>query len=233
LNESNNLRVTIMKNSRLLAAFYAVILLLITTTTNAALIVPPGLAPGETYQLVFVTSGITTATSADISYYNTFVQSAANAAGIGSGIGVNWSVIASTAAIDANTNAVVSGKVFNMNGVLVASSNSDFWDGTHAIGIRLDEYSIDRNFNVWTGSNTDGTRANGNALGNTTANWGESTFSNSGWTARGATATDTHNFSLYALSEPLTAPVPVPAAVWFFSSGLLGLVGIARRKKAA
>lgn len=29
------------------------------------------------------------------------------------------------------------------------------------------------------------------------------------------------------------APVPVPAAVWLFGSGLLGLVGIARRKKAA
>jgi len=29
------------------------------------------------------------------------------------------------------------------------------------------------------------------------------------------------------------APVPVPAAMWLFGSGLLGLVGIARRKKAA
>lgn len=29
------------------------------------------------------------------------------------------------------------------------------------------------------------------------------------------------------------APVPVPAAVWLFGSGLLGLVGVARRKKAA
>ncbi len=29
------------------------------------------------------------------------------------------------------------------------------------------------------------------------------------------------------------APVPVPAAAWLFGSGLLGLVGVARRKKAA
>ena len=29
------------------------------------------------------------------------------------------------------------------------------------------------------------------------------------------------------------AAVPVPAAVWLFGSGLLGLVGIARRKKKA
>jgi hypothetical protein len=28
-------------------------------------------------------------------------------------------------------------------------------------------------------------------------------------------------------------PIPVPAAVWLFGSGLLGLVGISRRKKSA
>ena len=33
------------------------------------------------------------------------------------------------------------------------------------------------------------------------------------------------------ICEPLAPPVPVPAAVWLFGSGLLGLVGVARRKK--
>lgn len=31
----------------------------------------------------------------------------------------------------------------------------------------------------------------------------------------------------------ITAPIPVPAAVWLFGSGLLGLVGVARRKNKA
>ena len=34
-------------------------------------------------------------------------------------------------------------------------------------------------------------------------------------------------------AEAVFSPVPIPAAVWLFGSGLLGLVGMARRKKAA
>ena len=36
----------------------------------------------------------------------------------------------------------------------------------------------------------------------------------------------------YGIEISQIAAVPVPAAVWLFGSGLLGLIGIARRKKA-
>ena len=41
------------------------------------------------------------------------------------------------------------------------------------------------------------------------------------------------NFNLAGADLPMPSEVPVPAAVWLLGSGLLGLVGVARRRKAA
>ncbi|OIP44226.1 MAG: hypothetical protein COX17_02290 [Deltaproteobacteria bacterium CG23_combo_of_CG06-09_8_20_14_all_60_8] len=198
------------------------------TSPHAALIVPPGLAPGATYQLAFVTSGTTTATSSEIGDYNSFVQNAANAAGMGS---VVWYVIGSTVSVDANSNALVSAPVYNMNSELVATGFSDFWDGSHTLGVGIDfnENNTARNFNVWTGSNTNGTNAGIYALGNAKAIWAESTLSSGAWIYHGTQDT-TVSYSLYALSGPLSTPVPLPPAIWLCGSGLLGLIGVTWRE---
>ena len=47
------------------------------------------------------------------------------------------------------------------------------------------------------------------------------------------TVTDDYGNTATALTTAEISAVPVPAAVWLFGSGLIGLVGIARRKKAA
>jgi hypothetical protein len=48
-------------------------------------------------------------------------------------------------------------------------------------------------------------------------------------------ATNTHNANLDVMSMHLesiaSSPVPIPAAAWLFGSGLLGLIGLARRKR--
>jgi len=48
----------------------------------------------------------------------------------------------------------------------------------------------------------------------------------------GGTAYDLHLEGTYTGDLPI-ASIPVPAAVWLFGSGMLGLVGVARRRKAA
>ena len=37
----------------------------------------------------------------------------------------------------------------------------------------------------------------------------------------------------WAVHAGNVSPIPIPAAVWLFSSGIIGLIGISRRKKAA
>jgi len=54
-------------------------------------------------------------------------------------------------------------------------------------------------------------------------------FSTSGTPAVGHALTSVQLFS----GNVVNSPVPVRSAVWLFGSGLLGLAGIARRKKAA
>lgn len=78
---------------------------------EAQLPVPPGLQPGDRYHLAFNSSTFTPARSSDVGFYNTFVQNAADAAGLGSGQGVRWKAIASTATVHARNNAVVGANV--------------------------------------------------------------------------------------------------------------------------
>ncbi len=55
-----------------------------------------------------------------------------------------------------------------------------------------------------------------------------------GWAEDGDTLSQLGNFSLTTNGQLTYTPVsavPVPAALWLFGSGLVGLVGIARRKK--
>jgi len=61
------------------------------------------------------------------------------------------------------------------------------------------------------------------------------TFDFGGAGSAGGQGTDFVTFDrwAWAVHDGNVSAVPVPAAVWLFGSGLLGLVGMARRKKAA
>lgn len=231
LARGSNLRRGARGWASLAAAGACTFFLVAATGARAALITPAGLSPGDQYQLVFITSVTTAATSSDIADYEAFVQATAAAAGMGS---VAWHVVGSTLTVDAASNAVVSAPVYNLGGELVATGFADFWDGTHAAGIDFDENNAGRNFNVWTGTLASGASGGaGVALGEATPLWGESTLISISWTQRG-TNVNTVAYSLYALSEPLTV-APEPGAHWLLAGALTAVAvrGLYRRRGSA
>lgn len=158
----------------------------ISFNTYAELIVPDGFNPGDSYQVIFVTSK-TAGNVPDISYYDNFVKSAADLAGIGSTIGVTWKAVVSTQTVNAKDHIAASSPtlavpIFNQAGELVAQSLADLWDGQLDNPIRYDEFSkpiIEATSYVWTGTRIDGTTAS--PLGTDSPTYGDQDSTESSW----------------------------------------------------
>jgi hypothetical protein len=71
------------------------------------------------------------------------------------------------------------------------------------------------------------------AAGTSGAVWHSNSFAGYAYLLR-ADGTRTLDFIApsHSIYVETTSAVPVPAAVWLFGSGLMGLAGLARRKKA-
>jgi hypothetical protein len=132
--------------------------------------IPAGFVQGDTFQLVFVTSNTTTATSTNMSDYNSFVNIDANTA-LGSlvaGLGINWSCLCSTGAVNVLSNIVnTSPGTLNFEGIYDLAAN-EIADGTETSGSGLYSGSILNPIDlaesgtvisqfVWTGTDDDGT----------------------------------------------------------------------------
>jgi hypothetical protein len=185
--------------------------------------VPPGLQPGDSYHLAFLTAGVHDAISPDIAEYNGFVQKQAdlNPSLTGADVGVTWYALASTDAFDARDNALISAPVYRLDGLKVADGYADMWDGDLQVAIAVDQYGYDKPPMgvpdlLWTGSNSDGTAftyplGSGGSIG-----VGEVTSAQ--YWMHCCTGAEQTLHELYALSEKLTVPVPEP------SSGTIGLL---------
>lgn len=216
------------------------LLLLAATTSSAlaALYVPPGLNPGDTYQLVFVTTGTINATSQSgaLSNYHDHAQAQAalNPSMTGTDDGVTYKAIVAVWGppffggphIDPVAQAGVEGPLYLVDGSGLVATNgnaagSDLWDGTISVPINVTQFGVTLNTNVWTGAQASGAASFSQALGdgNGSSIYGLSSSTDSGWVTAGSTV-QSSQFSLYAVSSVITV-VPEPSSV------LLSLVGIA------
>jgi hypothetical protein len=149
------------------------------------------------------------AVSPNPAVYTSFVQGAANAAGLG---GVTWNYLGSTAAQAAN-GIFINGGVYRLDGQPIAPGGLfDLWDGVLQNPININELGNVQNGSVFTGSLPDGNRANGQTLGSATVMTGQSNSVGTAWMATvGAPAGSP--LPLYAISQPLIVGATQQTAV--------------------
>ena len=212
--------------------------------TPLSLATPAGLNPGDQFRFLFLTSGQRNATSANISDYNTFVNSQALGATYQGSV-VNWMAVGSTATVDARDN--VGGldtmvPVYLPNGTKIAgdlttsTGLNGLWSGslftTPTIGI--DGNSVTTNF-AYTGSQPDGTAftsPNSRQLGSSpVTQYGDPNQIGSGWFFSLTATPNTSLANFYGVSSELTVPNAVPeidpaglGSVLALVTGTLGLL---------
>ena len=217
-----------MKTGNLIAILVAVVLGPVCGRAFGAMYVPPGLNPGDAYQLVFVSSTAILPASGNIADYDAHVQAAADAAGIGTSEGVTWHAIGSTATVDAIDHVGATAPVYRLDGDFVV-------DGVHMWAkaldgpIMTDEYGQMSSLTyVWTG-----TSALGRAwypLGGSPKVCAGHVASNWVWCEIDELSpADYGPLPIYGLSEELTVPIPEPATVSLLGLGAVGLIVRRRR----
>ncbi|PKH00896.1 hypothetical protein [Paraglaciecola sp. MB-3u-78] len=225
---------------------YAVMLsvgaLSISGTASATLIDSiAALNDGDQYRVLFVTSTTRDATSKDINVYNSFVYDAAQAGTVTGGLGLTWTALASTDAVDAiantgmlnNTDAVT---LFNTIGDIIAMSGHEIWGGSLDAPIAHDENGVANNTLVFTGTTSHGRIDIFNSLGGKykISNIGYSPSITNDWIGW-ARAYQTLTLNYYGVSDQAThvaVQVPSPSTVILLSLGLAGLSYSRYRKQS-
>lgn len=210
---------------------------------------PQGLNPGDSFRLIFLTGTWMSATSADVSGYDAFVTTSANAItgstnNVGATIsiinaenllailnvsGVSWKAIVSTATVHAADHiGTFPEPVFRLNGGLVATSSADLWDGVLLRSVLNDEYGHDHSYHVWTGTGANGL-ASANPLGSATPTYGGADSTDASWIAL-QTGAAAGQRSLYGLSSAIVYdPAPEPGTWLLLASAALA---VRRRRRA-
>ena len=215
-------------NSRISLLTAVLSVLIVSSAQAAPIVVPPSLNLGDQYRLAFVTSEPITAESPDIVEYNDFVQEAADAVPELAALGTTWNAIGSTEDVAARDNTSTNPStdagvpIYLLDGNLLASGNSDLWDGSIATALNVTQEgeTLPEDGMVWTGTLPDGTSA-ARPLGDETATvLGLTDSTTADWIAAGATRSFLE-LSIYAVSNVLV--VPEPSSVFLLGLGFVVL----------
>lgn len=182
---------------------------------GTAIPIPTGLAAGDTFQMVFVTSESYAATSTSIGDYNADVTASANeAASLVNGLGITWSVLGSTASTNVLQNIVNTSPgtpgfsgIFDLAGNMIAdgteTTGNGLFSGTILNRLDYDEYgSVGAVTLVWTGTTHNGTSQPGVTLGNSTMIYGDTLRVDPGWIEE-SSLPSTFSLPLYGISNLL------------------------------
>jgi hypothetical protein len=186
--------------------------------------------PGSTYHILFATAAqyrTTTSTlipppaarfhgiaGADYQVSSAAFNSEIPGSGGWTGDIPTYRAILSISGDNARDRLSVSGPILNMHGTQLATSHADLFDGSLAAPVAYDEFGnlITSNFDVWTGCSSIGASA-GQACGSwnnvssaTTGRIGSAQDTNS-WLSKDIGKPCNASARLYALSNPLTAPL--------------------------
>jgi hypothetical protein len=206
---------------------------------------PSGLAPGDTFFVVFLDSTKTDATSADISTYNNAVASAASGLTYpGGAIGV-WRVIGATESVNASTPLFTNTTtpVYDVLGSRLADTGVEYLQFGNSPDIDQNGVGLSDFGRTWTGLNRHGDIDSGQALGDSDVTLGlagsplsGNTISTVGLKFVGGNPTSSFDLYGYALFTvgPTTPAAPEPSTLALLGIGAAGLLGYrwGRRKQA-
>jgi hypothetical protein len=221
--------------------FLSVGALTITGNASATLIDSiAALDDGDKYRVLFVTNTGSYAASSDISFYNNFVSAEAAGGTITGGLGLSWTTLASTAAVNVkdNTGLIDMNQqitFFNTLGEVIAGVTNDLFSGNHgSVSTAYTQDGFFKSTNIFTGTNSNADTT-WEPLGHTPyITDAHSTYDNSNWINAGHNDGRTHAYSLYAISGEATVNTEVvtePSILAIFSLGLFG-IGFARRRRS-
>jgi PEP-CTERM motif len=222
-------------------------------------VIPPGLAAGSQYRLVFITADLYASASPNIATYNNEVNTEANSVVALAALGTTWLNIGSTSSVNAidNVGQDPGVPIYDLGGQLVADDGTANTGGLFSgdlinpinyfdSGAIPSEPFTKINDEMWTGSSDEGLAFNPLGTPDGFVNIGE--IGNSGWLSSGYCPNtpqllDCSDLSLYAISGVLTVPglqpppsvpdgpTPEPGSFWLLGISLLGLICRRARKQ--